>query len=157
VPGIGHPDGGLSGVTRTRLVLALAAIAALAAWGVERLVVTDREAIEALIEGARTAVVRRDWPALESMLAEDYAERGLDRAGAIAWIQRLWQRSRLTALSVEVDDVRVEGDRAAARVTVSPTMGFGSAQFGGRVDLERREEGWRVTGMAPDDAAFLPD
>jgi hypothetical protein len=144
-------------VTRTRLVLALAAIAALAAWGIERLVVTDREAIEALIEGARTAVVRGDWPALESTLADDYAERGLDRAGAIAWIQRLWRRSQLSALTVDVEDVRVEGDRAAARVTVSPTMGFGGTRFGGRVDLERREAGWRITGMAPDDAAFLPN
>jgi len=144
-------------VTRTRLVLALAAIAALAAWGIERLVVTDREAIEALIEGARAAVVRGDGPALESMLADDYAERGLDRAGAIAWIQRLWRRSQLSALTVDVEDVRVEGDRAAARVTVSPTMGFGGTRFGGRVDLERRAAGWRITGIAPDDAAFLPN
>jgi hypothetical protein len=63
----------------------------------------------------------------------------------------------LTTLSVDVDEVRVEGDRAAARVTVAPGMGFGGARFGGRVDLERREAGWRITGMAPDDAAFLPN
>jgi hypothetical protein len=143
-------------VTRTRLALAVLAFLALAAWGLERLVVTDREAIVALLEGAETSVVREDWDAVAGAIAEDYAERGLDRDGAVAWVRDLWRRSAMKSLTLDVDDLRVEGDRAAARVTVRPGLPFGGTRFGGRVDLERRPGGWRITGMAPDDTGFLP-
>jgi hypothetical protein len=143
-------------VTRSRLVLAVLAVAALAAWGIERLVVTDREAIEALLDGARASVLREDWDGIRDVIADDYAERGLDRDGAVSWIRDLWRRSQMKSLTLTIDEVRVEGDRAAARVTVSPGLPFAGARFGGRVELERRTGGWRITGMAPDDTGFLP-
>jgi hypothetical protein len=74
----------------------------------------------------------------------------------VAWIRGLWRRTQLKSVTVDVDDVRVEGDRAAARVTVGTGLPLGGTRFGGRVDLERRPPGWRITGMAPDDTMFLP-
>ena len=142
-------------VTRLRLLLGILAMAALAAWGIERLVVTDAEAVEALLAADEAAIRSGDWDTVRTSIAPEYEERGRDREAIVRWARDLWKASRATTLSIRTDDVRVEGDRAAARVTVSPGSPWTGQRFGGRVDLERTPEGWRIVGIAPDDARFL--
>ena len=143
-------------MTRTQGIFAIVLFLAAAAWAIEHLIVTDREAIETLLAGAHGSVEREDWDGLAAAIAPDYAERGMDREKAVGWIRDLWRRSHMKSADLTVDDVRVDGDRAAARVTIRPGLGLGGWRFGGRVDVERRPEGWRITGMAPDDSTYLP-
>ena len=59
-----------------------------------------------------------DWDAFAALVAEDYAERSMDRAALVAWARALWRRAGAATLAVDLGELRIEGDRAAARVTV---------------------------------------
>jgi hypothetical protein len=137
------------------LIAALVGVAALA-WGVERLIVTDREAIEGVIEDARRAVLADEWEAFAETIDPAYDERGLDRAGLVSWARGLWRRSGSRALGVSVTAVRVEGDRAAARLVVRPGFAVFGEGFGGRLEFVRRDAGWLISSVSPEDASFTP-
>lgn len=142
-------------MTRFRWILLIAVGVLALAWAVERLIVTDGEAIEALLEGQASVIVRGEWDALEKTIVEDYDERGKNRAGLVSWVRDTWQRSGARSLDVHVEETRVEGDRARARVTVSPGMPFGGMRVSGSVELRRTEDGWRIASVAPDDSRWL--
>jgi hypothetical protein len=61
-------------VSRRSLMLLALLCAGLLAWGIERLIVTDREAIEAVVERGAAAVERGDWDAVAAMF-DDAAGR----------------------------------------------------------------------------------
>ena len=143
-------------MSRTRLALLVLVGAAALGFAIERWIVTDAEAIERVLEDAAQDVVRGDDGALTARIVEDYAERGKDRAGLVAWARDLWRRSGARTMELDVGDTKVDGDRAAARVVVRPGMPWAGARLGGRIDLRRTNDGWRIEGVAPDDAAYLP-
>lgn len=141
-------------ISRSRL-LAVAVLAAAAAFAVERLVVTDAEAVERTLEDAADAVTRGDWTAFAAAVADDFADRGQDKAAFVAWAQDLCRRSQAKSVGVDVEDVRVEGDRAAARVVVRPGVPWAGLRVPGRVDLVRVGDDWRIEAVAPDDASWM--
>lgn len=141
-------------ISRPRL-LAVAVLAAAAAFAVERLVVTDAEAVERTLQDAAAAVTRGDWDAFAASVADDFADRGQDKGGFVAWAKDLWARSHAKSVEVDVGDVRVEGDRAAARVVVRPGAPWAGVRVPGRVDLVRAGDGWRVESVAADDTTWL--
>lgn len=122
------------------------------AWGIERLVVTDTEAIEALVERAEEAVRDGDFETLAGLLHPDYEAEGRDRDEAVRYVRRLWRRYRPVGLDVELGTVRVEGDRAEAPAvadvralgrpfTIRLRTGFGRTPDGWRL-REARPTGW---------------
>ena len=130
-------------------VLLLAALAV--ALVVERLVVTDREAIFELIGDAAAAVSRDDWDAVGRSIDEAYSARGRDKEALLAWARERWRKSSMRVLILEIVEVQVDGDRASARVVAWPGTRFSGFAYPGRVDLVRRDDGWRIDAVAADD------
>ena len=123
-------------------------LAALLAWGVERLVVTDREAIESLVEGAAAAVNRDDWDAVATAFDEEITAGAKTKAALLAWIRDAALRVHPTSLSAHVLDLKIAGDRARARVHASGGSNTGPFGVSAEVDLARREDGWKITGIS---------
>jgi hypothetical protein len=142
-------------LTRPRLVLLAALAAVVVGVVVERLIVTDREAITATIEDDAAAVSRDDWDAVARTIADDYSEGGRDKAALIEWARRLWRSSGAARVSIDVGDIRVEGDHAAARIVVRPGSRLSGFEFPGRLDFVRTHDGWRIDGVAADDPSLL--
>src|SRR5262245_56716570 len=63
---------------------------------IERLVVTDAEAIEALLEEANDAAKDREWRRLRPLLSDDFTWQGRDADATVAEIERLAERNRPT-------------------------------------------------------------
>lgn len=140
-------------MTRPRLLLAAVALVGGLAWLVERLVVTDAEAVEAVLDRAASDASRGAWDAVADALDDGFREGGRDRAAFVAWARAQWTRASLRAITVDVLDVRVEGDRAAARVDAR--LQPYAQRVPGTVELERRDGAWRIVRLAPDSAVFF--
>ena len=138
-----------------RLALAAVALLALAGFGVERLVVTDREAIEASLEGAARSVSKGDWGAFAATIDEAYAERGQDKQAFVAWVRTTYDRYHPAGVGIEVADTTVDGDHAATRIVVKPGAPYNGMRIGGRVEFVRSPDGWRISGVASDELKFL--
>ncbi len=138
-----------------RLLLAAIPALALLGWGLERLIVTDAEAIETVLENAAKAVSKSDWDALAATIDEEYAERGRDKKAFVAFVRATYERYHPAGVGVEVADTTVEGDHAATRVIVKPGAPYGGMRIGGRVEFVRSPEGWRISGVASDELNVL--
>jgi len=142
-------------LSRSRQILLIAVAVAGLAWLVERLIVTDREAITSIIEDDAAAVTRDDWDAVARTIDDAYEERGRDKAALLAWARGLWRLTPAKPLVIDVGDIRVDGDRAAARVIVRPGSRLSGLAFPGRVEFVRRSDGWKVDGIASDDPSLV--
>lgn len=140
-------------MTRTRLLLAAIALVGGLVWLVERLVVTDAEAVEAVLERAATDASSGAWDAVADAFDDGYQEGGRDKAAFLAWAKAQWNRAGLRAITVDVLEVRVEGDRAAARVDAR--LQPYAQRVPGSVELERRDGTWRIVRVAPDSTVFF--
>ena len=140
-------------MTRPRLLLAVVVALAGLAWLVARLVVTDAEAARAVLTTAADDANRGDWDAVTAAFDEDFREAGRDRTAYVAWVKGVWRTASVRAIALDVLDVRVEGDQAAARVEVrlSPS----AFKVTGRVDLERRGDTWRIVRAQPDHPSYF--
>jgi hypothetical protein len=134
-------------VTRRSIVLLAFVGAAVLAWAIERLIVTDREAIEAAVDRGARAVERGDWDAVASIFDDEIAESGRDKKELVRFVKSSWEASGATSLSAEVLDLLVSGDRASSRVRARPG-GRGLAYGEGVVSWVRREDGWKATGIS---------
>ena len=123
--------------------------------GIERLVISDREAIESLLERAATSVSRDDWDALANALDEEYAEHGRDKQAFVAFVRGLKERHRPQGVGLEIGDTTVDGDRAETRVVVKPGAPYIGLRIGGRVVLVRSPDGWRIRGVTEEETNFL--
>jgi hypothetical protein len=124
-------------------------LAPAAAYLIERLVVTDREAVTTLIEAAAGAVANRDFVALKDALDEEYSAEGRDRDEAARYVEAQVVRHEPTAIGVNVRDVAVNGDVATARVGLNARAGVYRQRIEVEVRLRRRPEGWRITSAVP--------
>lgn len=140
-------------MTRPRLLLAAIALVAGLAWLVERWIVTDAEAVEHVLERAAVDASSGAWDAVADAFDDGFLEGGRDKAAFLAWARAQWNRAALRAITVDVRDVRVEGDRAAARVEAR--LQPYAQRVPGSVELERRDGAWRIVRLAPDSAVFF--
>lgn len=140
-------------LTHPRLLLAAVVALAGLAWLVERLVVTDPEAVAAVLDEVADAASRGDWDAVAAAIDDDFLEAGRGKDAFLAWAKGQWSRANLRAIALDVRDVRVEGDQAAARVEA--TLQPYAVRVPGRVDLARRGDAWRIVRAAPDNPAFF--
>lgn len=118
----------------------------------ERLVVTDREAIETLVEDAADAVERGDWTAAASAFDEDfrYESARQDKPAFLAWARRTWEALGDSELSASAVEVSVSGERAAVRVRITTSILRGRPVTA-RIECVKRPEGWRIARLVEHD------
>ncbi len=141
-------------LTPRRWLLAILVLFA-AGLGVERLVVTDREAIEALLERATSAVSRDDWDGLANALDEGYTERGRDKQAFVAHVRDLKERHKPQGVGIEIGETSVDVDHAVTPVVVKPGAPYIGIRIAGRVHFVRTGDGWRIAGVADIDTTML--
>jgi len=116
----------------------------LAAYGIERLIVTDAEELQTLAEDAATAVQGRDWTGLASLLDEDFTYAGRDRAATLAYVRSLVSRYQPTATRIDLTAIEIDGDEAQAEGLVRATALGRSAGLEVRAWFRRTADGWRL-------------
>ncbi len=116
-----------------------------AAFLLERLVVTDAEAVEALVERAADAVRDGDFEALAATLGAEFRVEGRAGEEAVAWIRKLRRNYRPLGIEAEVGDVEVAGDRAVAPTVVSMTVLARPVRLGAAVHCRLIDGQWLIT------------
>jgi hypothetical protein len=134
-------------IPRPRIVFLGVVVLGLLAWGVERLVVTDREAIEHLLERTAAAAGRGDWDGVAGALADAFRSQQTrqDKGPFLSWLRSAWESFGRPAPRVAVRETAVEGDTAASRVRVT-VAGFPVA-IDARIELVRTDDGWRIARL----------
>ncbi len=125
-------------------------VLALAAYGIERLIVTDTEAIETLAEDMAADIEDERWEALEDHLHEDFTYGKLDRRKTIAHVRGLVSKYRPTGVGVSLYEIEVDGDDATALGQVWGHVAARPVRVDILVKLTRNDDGdWvllEVTG-----------
>jgi hypothetical protein len=111
---------------------------------IERLVVTDTEAIEALLEEARDAAKDREWNRLRPLLSDSFTWHGLGPDETVAELTRLAERNRPTL--IEVNWGAVAPSRLRCEVDVEVRAFAYGGRYGGtvRVVFAKERDGWRL-------------
>lgn len=121
----------------------------LLAFVVERLVVTDLEALERWSQDAADAVNMGDRGALEALLADEFTYGRMDRDTALDLAFGETNRNKLRAVEIKLRRIRVEGDRAEAGASIFATY----QEMRGRVRTQlvfvRGEAGWLLLSAEP--------
>jgi len=115
---------------------------------VERLIVTDAEAVEALVERAAEAVREGDFEALAATLAPGFTLEGRSREEAVDWIRTLRRRYQPRGIEVEVEDVAVDGEAATATARAAANVMARPVRFRLTLDCGHVEGEWRIRGAA---------
>lgn len=138
----------MSWLLRSKLLTLI--VLALLIWGVERLIVTDREAIEGLAETVAEDIRDGRWEDLRSRLHEDFVYNSQDRDRTVAYVQGLVERYKPTGVGVDLFEIEVTDDAATARGHVWGNVGGRPVRVGIDAKLLRTEDdGWvlrEVTG-----------
>jgi hypothetical protein len=138
---------------RPAVIVAVLVLAAAAAVLVDRLVVTDREAVRARVEAAFDAAKRGDWAAFADALDDDAEWGGRGKEAAVARARRLAGSVPSNAWRLTIDEVTVDGGRATVRGRVSLAGGGVLGQgfeAGGRATLVERDGAWRIASVSED-------
>lgn len=111
---------------------------------VERLIVTDTEAIEALLDEALEAGRARQLAPIRPHLADDFAYHGRGPDEALADAQRLFDSYKPTLVDLRRGPIVVVAPRAEAEVDVRIVAMAGL--YAGRIGLVlRKDDGtWRI-------------
>jgi hypothetical protein len=117
----------------------------LAAFGIERLIVTDVEAIENLAAKASEAIEERRFEVLEGLMAEDFTYAGRDRAATVAYVRRLVEKHQPPRVGLSLTRVEVDGDGAEASGVVLGTVYGRPMRYPVQAVLVRGEDGWRLS------------
>jgi hypothetical protein len=134
-------------IPRPRIVFLGIVVLGLVAWGIERLVVTDREAIEHLLERTAASIERGDWDGVSRSLSDDFRSQATkqDKEPFLAWVKSAWSTFGEPAPRVSVRETVVEGDTAASLVRV--TVAGYPAPIDARIECKRTEDGWRIARL----------
>jgi len=135
-----------------RIAMLIGVLAAVAAVGLERLMVSEEERLEQHLYSLSEAFSAGDQSSIDALLAESFSYSGPrpvgdgERSGVLQRLDDFWLDTREARLSWRVSELRVEG--AVGRVEVSGTVRF---RYGGslivyRVDAvlvwARAGDGW---------------
>lgn len=111
---------------------------------VERLIVTDAEAVEGLLEDARRAVQARDLAGLRPLLDDAFVWNGLGPDEAVRRLQREVDRSGPTRIDVSWGAVEPRGDACDVAVHARVFAYGGLLPLEGRLTFVRTSAGWRI-------------
>ena len=111
-------------------------------WGVERLIVTDKEAIENLAEALAEDVRHERWDAMQGRLHPQFEYGKMDGAQTIEHIQDLVKRFQPGNVGLNLFDIEVDGDTAKSKGHVWAN----AAGRPGRLAIDARfvktDDGW---------------
>ena len=116
---------------------------------IERAIVTDEEAIEALLEDLEDAAREQDWDRFLAVLHVDYQAEGRNAEEAVEYAASLMKQYRPVDLTMYVGNIDVDGDDAEARTNVGATVSGQPIRVKVAIDLKRTDDGWRVTAARP--------
>lgn len=125
------------------LLLGVFLLGALALF-LERVIVTDGERIEALVERCVSTVKAEDWDAFTGCLHPEFRAEERDREAAVAYARSLWGRYRPVGLSVDLDDIDVDGDRAACDAEIRANVLGRPSVVPVRLEFQREGDAWRL-------------
>lgn len=111
---------------------------------VERLVVTDTEAIEALLDSAQEALRERALERLRPLLSEDFEHSGRGPDEAVEEARRLIERHRPTLLEIDPGPIVVGRGRAEVDVVVRTLAYGGGTRWGFRLVLRQESSDWQI-------------
>jgi hypothetical protein len=136
---------------RTQVILGLVAIIALIAL-VEHLWVTDEEAIRALLDDVRVAVLARDLDGCFRDVSPGCTFNGRPRSALREAAEKAFRTYKITAFAWMGRSVLVEeGGRANVHVDVVLRGEAGGQQGAyravGDISLEETPEGWKITSV----------
>lgn len=97
-------------------------VIALVVFGIERLIVTDKEAIEAVADEMAVAIQERQLERLEPLLHPEFEFAGRDRTETIAYVRGLVQKYQPMGAKVVFVDIQVEGDTGTADGVIQATV-----------------------------------
>ncbi len=123
----------------------------LLAYGIERLIVTDAEALQAVANDAAAALRDRDWDHLEGLLTVDFTHDGRDRAATVAYARTLVMRYRPVGVRIGLTEIQVQDDDAEARAIIEATVLGRPAGRAVHVRFRRTAGGWRLCEIEGDE------
>ncbi len=141
--------------TSRKITLGFFALIALAVL-VERLIVTDREAIEKSLDVMARAAERRDVATLHGYVSPKYNCRGMDAAMFKAMVEAILKDNQIEKVGFMKQDIKVSAPYATVELKAmvhikasgagAQALGIegGAALFRLRVAMEKTEEGWLV-------------
>lgn len=129
--------------------LGVAFLLAVGAWLIAGWIVTDREAIAALMEEAVEAVKAGDFGRFAATLDTDYEAEGRDRDAMVDYVRTLWRRTRPGDLDAVLDEIQVEGDDAWGAAEVRANVLGRPTRIPVQVTWRRTEDGWRIASAKP--------
>lgn len=135
---------------RSKLLLLL--VLGLLIWGVERLIVTDAEAIENLAEAMAEDIRDKRWADLEGRLHPEFQYGRRDREKTVEHVRGLVERHKPTGVGVSLFEIEVVGDTATANGHVWGNVAGRPVRVSIGAKLLRGEDGWllrEVTGGYP--------
>ncbi len=126
---------------RSKLVTVL--VLGLLIWGVERLIVTDKEAIENLAEAMAEDIKAGRWSAVEAKLHPEFSYQHMDREKTVAYVRKLRERHRPTGVGISLFEIEVIDDTATAKGHVWGNVAGRPVRVGIDAKLVKLEdEGW---------------
>jgi len=120
-------------------------VVAVLVYGLERLIVTDAEAVEQVAQDAAEAIRSEAWEHLEHLLHEDFEFEGRNRAATIEHLRSLIRKYKPLDVGIAAFDVQVEGDEATAHGVVRASVMGRPAQVPVKAWFRRTEDGWRLS------------
>ena len=111
---------------------------------VERLVVTDAEAIEGLLVDMRKAVAQRQLSAWRPILDDEFRWQGLDADATVRRLQGHLDRNRPTSIDVTWGPVEPRGDTCIVEADARVLAYGGLFTYHGRLTFVRTSGGWKL-------------
>ena len=94
----------------------------LIALGIERLIVTDREAIEALAENTAKSIQERKFDRLAEFLHPEFEHGGRDKEETVAYVRGLVRKFNPIGTEIVLYEINVNEDTATAQGAVAATV-----------------------------------
>jgi hypothetical protein len=113
---------------------------------IERLVVTDSEAIESLVEDATKAIATRDFEKLREHLTEDFSYGHRDRDASLAYLEEAARRYAPRRIDVVASQIAPHGDRADCHAALRVYVYGRVFALDAMVHFAREDDGWRISG-----------
>jgi len=116
----------------------------LVGYGIERLIVTDREAIEALAAETAAAIQAGDFEGLTNKLHAEFEYGDRDRDQTVAFVRTAVRKFRPVGTRIVLFEITVNGETATAAGQVTATVLGRLQQL--RIDavFRKGEEGWQI-------------
>lgn len=131
-------------MSRRPPILALLLGLTLLAFVVERLVVTDLEALEAWAERATAALQASDMEAFDDLITEDFTYGRMDREAALRFAESASRQVSESGIQIVLRKIEIDGDTAEATAQIFGTAIGRRYRLETPVRLERGDDGWRL-------------